>query len=376
MAPRSCKKACKRAASTPPDVRKLRKQQKVEINQRLALDLVRKTDSSRKRADTKVVQELFSNYKQAYGEDMVDNNAVYQYKQEIMNGAASTWLPSGFQLPSQVVVNVDNLSEVSGLTGSSPDKAAPWDTSCDTETEDVCKRGGRPKNTTKAAKSAHERNLEAAKHEAAERYVLARGNATGKYVQDGTLSTIITDVEVKYHLVKGTLSHDTIRTRARRNNPSGKGRGHMSPLNGMEHVIVDFCVKLARMGAPLDRNQVILLANDLMKGTIYQERLALYKKKHTCADEVDKVGVRWYYNFMRRNGHILKSVVTRTCDSKRWDYIRRENFEIMYDCVYEKMVEAGVAMKFSDTTEPVMYDSEGQPTEDKDAIVGMPLSIT
>ena len=151
-----------------------------------------------------------------------------------------------------------------------------------------------------------------------------------------------------------------IRSRLKRNNDSGIGDSQKSPMHEVEPIIVDYCIKLARMGSPLNRDQVELLARDIIAGTPTEQRMLAFKKQRKLAGNT-VIGGRWYYQFMKRHSNTIKAVRTRTSDSKRIQYITRENFQTMYDCVYERMVEGGVAIKHE---EPIMYDARGEITSD------------
>jgi hypothetical protein len=59
-------------------------------------------------------------------------------------------------------------------------------------------------------------------------------------------------------------------------------------------------------------------------------------------------------------------------DRNRSTYCTQENFANMYESVYEKMVEAGVAVKFK---EEMMFDKEGNITDDPKKCMDDPRSI-
>ena len=126
-----------------------------------------------------------------------------------------------------------------------------------------------------------------------EEYRKAHGLENGGKLKNRTIPRIIKEAEDQFELPSGSISEDTLRKRFARNNPSGKGNAHVSPVDELEPVIIDFCVKLARMGSPLGKEQVITLANDLLKGTGVEDPLFAYKKKHTSAtnDTAGRVGV-------------------------------------------------------------------------------------
>lgn len=365
---RRAKRAAEPAEKTPPDVKKLRKERKNECNQKIALELVMLSDSSRKRADKKVVQRVFEKYKRVYGEELVSKGDIYRFRNDILKGNASSWLPPSTQFPDTVAIDRDVSSNVSAITGDSPTEGGEGTV---VTPSTVAKKGGRPKNSTKAAKLELEERAHQAKQEAAEQYAALIGKKEGTYVPRKALPQIIEEVEEKYGVAKGTVNIHTVRSRVRRNNTTGIGKNNVSPVAEIEPIIVDFCIKLARMGAGLRKEQVCSLANSLLDGTEIQKRLASFKMKCTTtkATKADKVGARWYENFMRRHREHIKRVSLSTADDKRWTFQTRENFQTMYDNIYQQMEECGAAVKFQNN---VMYDATGNFTDNEDEMVGLP----
>jgi hypothetical protein len=72
---------------------------------------------------------------------------------------------------------------------------------------------------------------------------------------------------------------------------------------------------------------------------------------------------------MKRNADTLKRGRCRVMDANRHSWCTYENFERMYEGVYSAMVKAGIAVE---TEEPVMYDKQGEETEDEEKMVGKP----
>lgn len=366
---------------TPPELKKLKKEKKAHVNQLIALELVRSWDDNRKRADRKVVKEIFDRYKVVYGEDQVDRNSAYRFRSDILEGRASAWLPRDATLPSHVSCYDDQGTAVSTLTDgrtvTSPSStiASPstgGSPNTDSTNVGIKKSGGRPKGTTDAAKEDYEDRIERAYMHAVMLFAYRRCEAGRKKLANGTAAKVCREAEEHLSLKENSIKVETMLSRYKRGNVDGRGKGHVSPVEAMEPILVDFCIKLARMGQPLGKEQVLCLANDLIKGTESQERLVEYKKKHTSASSEDSgtLGRRWYENFMKRNKKHIKRVATRTADIKRHQYITRENFEIMYESVYKTMVEAGVAEELEEG-EYIMHTQEGKETSVESEAVGL-----
>jgi hypothetical protein len=107
----------------------------------------------------------------------------------------------------------------------------------------------------------------------------------------------------------------------------------------------------------LTKTSVLALANDLIADTEYWENLKAYKEQ--CKIPVDKLGGRWYTGFMTRQEAILRCHKTRIKDVKQRTWVTEENFAMMYDNVYEAMVEAGVAVRL----EAEVGSEGGRPTK-------------
>ena len=368
MAPRRPKRkasAALRPLKTPPDMKKFRQEQKDDVNRRIALDLVRALQGGRQRAEPGFLPKLLAKYKKVYGEELVSQTAVYNFRKDILQGRASSWLPLEANLPADISFPKSPQSgdsAVSSLTAATQDRGKDPPKST----------GGRPKGTTKAAKEDYERRVEEALEVASQRYRDARDQVTvtcaHASLRPRFLPDLIEEVASKYDVSADELKSNTIRSRYKRRNVTGKGRGHVSPMADVEPLIVEFCVQLARMGAPLDRGQVEILAYELVLGTETERKIREYKARHKLGGNT-LIGRRWYSQFMKRHSAVIKRATTRIADGKRLQYITRENFQIMYDCVYKQMVEAGVAKEI---TEEQFFAQDGLITTIEEKATGLP----
>jgi Fe-S-cluster formation regulator IscX/YfhJ len=60
------------------------------------------------------------------------------------------------------------------------------------------------------------------------------------------------------------------------------------------------------------------------------------------------LGTRYWQNFCRRNADVVSAKKSVRFDSKRDGWCRLDNFEDVYDGVYEKMWEAGIAQELDE----------------------------
>ena len=243
--------------------------------------------------------------------------------------------------------------------------------------------GGRPSGSTKASKSLLKKKLLEAKTEAAVQYQSSR-LSNGNKLANGTLKGIISYVEKKFDLPSNSIRPKTIRSRFIRKNLDGTAAQRISPLVAIEPLLVEYCKKLALMGAPLTRDQVISLATDLIKGTDYEKNLLATKKLRQVIQvpviddfeeedkEVTVIGVKWYYGFMRRNCDEVKRAKGYIRDINRFNYCTYSNFELAYNCAYEAMVVAKVATKLD---KPTLFDADGKIVTDPDLACGLPTQF-
>lgn len=186
---------------------------------------------------------------------------------------------------------VDHVLRNAALASSIPLSVQP---------EDELKQSGRKKGSTVAAKEERISIFENAKNEAAllclDETLLARD--AKRNIPTNRVTEIINATEEKYGLDKGTIKVETIRSRIKRNNITAFKHQETSPLAEIEPHLVNFCLQICDMGFPLTRDQVILLAESLIKDTEYYDKMYAYKKKLKLPLPKDKsvdglIGRRW-----------------------------------------------------------------------------------
>ena len=257
------------------------------------------------------------------------------------------------------VPRVIELGTIDGSsTASTVTRSLTFDDSIN-QTTTVSSRcvGGRPKGTTNQAKLEHSIKLSSAITKAAVHFADERSKAKSKgtIVRSGMLKSITTSVEEEFGLLPGELKLKTIKGRVDRNNLTGVALQRVSPIAAVEPIIVDYCVRLANMGVPLCRAQVISLADSIISGTKHQADLANFKeRRHLLGSSF--TGPAWYNGFMKRHSDLIVSKHGWVKDIKRHSWCVYDTFEAMYREVYEQMVISKVAIKLD---EPVLYNKEG-----------------
>jgi hypothetical protein len=189
---------------------------------------------------------------------------------------------------------------------------------------------------------------------------------------------ITEDVESRRNLCRGTIPFETICSRLKRRNLSGKTWQRTSPIETVEPLLVQHCRKLANIGSPLCKDQVISLVASLICNTVHYDSLVEFKKRlrlqipivddDSCG-ESSFLGRRWYEGFLLRNNDKIMRGKGRVKDIKRHTWCTYENFVDMYDGVYKAMVLAKVAVELD---EERMYDMNGEEVNLREQCFGRP----
>jgi hypothetical protein len=183
--------------------------------------------------------------------------------------------------------------------------------------------GGRPKGSTKKAAKARSKAAKNALMEASLLYQKAKQNNPSEQLPRGTLKGIVIDVEAKNGLAPGTISPETVRTRVSRNNPSGLGITQISPVSvEVEGLICQYCIRLAKIGLPLTKDQVIGIALSLIEGTAVEENVKEWKKNYSHYDPTAPLlGSKWFQGFLKRHDEEFKRVRARVKDVQRFPLV-------------------------------------------------------
>jgi hypothetical protein len=245
------------------------------------------------------------------------------------------------------VIMAGNESQTSDLTSLTLQDESINVSSTSTSTN----HGGRPKGSkasekervTKAKKLAMTKAARLCLHE---KQTAERANtivAPGKYKE------IIKLVEEQEDIESGSISISAIRSRLLRNNITGFRPQNTSPLEEIEPIIVQYCLKLARIRAPLTRESVILLVESLIENGVYADRM------------------------MERNKDTIRRQRGRVVDIKRHTWCTFDHFSDMYDANYSRMVECGIAVELENE---VYMDKQGKEvSKDNENAYGQPTKF-
>jgi hypothetical protein len=151
----------------------------------------------------------------------------------------------------------------------------------DSEEESVVNQTGRPKDTTNKHKKQYSQNVIDATNQVCLSYkqVKEAARSMGEKCSNGTLEQLIESAEIKYGLKKGDIKPGLVSSRVKRNKLSGKRHQQISPLADIEPLIVEWCLRMARIGMALTKSNVVALATDLIAGTVHARKLKRFKKK-------------------------------------------------------------------------------------------------
>jgi hypothetical protein len=242
--------------------------------------------------------------------------------------------------------------------------------------------GGRPKGSTCIAKENYSMVLKKATTDASLLYQKEKiaAEAEKRNVGKGVLKQIVLQMESERGLPPNTIPLNTIRNRILRNNVHADVELSLSPLKNVEPILVEYCIRLARIGNALNKDQVISLAEDVIHGTSIANDLAKFKTARKIKDiyhqSIDNqqrviVGEGWYNNFMKRNKDKIKRQRLKVKDRQRLTYCTYPNFQIMYETVYEDMVKCGIAIKLE---KEVLVNCNGELVYDEKESDGLPTN--
>jgi hypothetical protein len=71
----------------------------------------------------------------------------------------------------------------------------------------------------------------------------------------------------------------------RRNNVSGIAHQKVLPLNDIETLLVEWCIKMAKIGQAVTKENVMDLATKLIEGTTYAKAGAIHNEKKFKANK-------------------------------------------------------------------------------------------
>jgi hypothetical protein len=217
--------------------------------------------------------------------------------------------------------------------------------------------GGRPKGSTMALSRDYQHRIKMAINDTAEQYSAVRQESKMNNLSRaprGVLTKIIAASKEKYNLHHSTtIKIETIRTRVKKKETIAGGivaQGTPSPMIAIEPYIVQIVSQLAKMRTPICISQGLLLANSIISETPTYDAVLEWKQKHNVHfrnNGKTALGPSYWRGFMKRNKHLIASKKAVKFDSKRADWCTYNNFETMYNEVYEEMVKGGIAWKLN-----------------------------
>jgi len=210
------------------------------------------------------------------------------------------------------------------------------------------RKSGRPKGTTNISKRETKTNVEdclAAVVQELSEARKERHDKGGCRTQKGLLDQIIKKQKEVFGLDDSVeIKHRTVWERLRRNilQPVRKP-GPKSPLAELEDTIIDIAIQMCRCRQPLTTSEGLVLVNSLIKGTKYETMVSEFQTKN-CGGTIKntttkgEVGESYWSAFMKRNQHRIVNKRGEKFASSRADWSTYENFEKMYDHIYDEMV--------------------------------------
>jgi hypothetical protein len=158
--------------------------------------------------------------------------------------------------------------------------------------------------------------------------------------------------------------------RALRGNPKLQpGGGQVLPMDLLEPLLVALCIAIQRIHVPVKVNIFLDVVNSLLEGSDLEKQITDWKVRHSFykPDPINppaNLGIAYYKGFMNRNSKEIESKSPRNFAADRLKWTTYENVELMYDKVYEAIVEAG-APHF--LPEPKWMDETGNHVAEEDA---------
>jgi hypothetical protein len=169
---------------------------------------------------------------------------------------------------------------------------------------------------------------------------------TGR-VRRGTFEKVIEKVCVKYSIKRNEIQMETVLSRNRVGRKlKVKHRATESPMAGIEGHLLAAILCRAALRQPVSCAEGLEVANSLIEGTTIRLDLMAWKKANLKNGPDDDsfgsivfIGTWYWQNFCRRYRNLISAKKAVRFDSKRDDWYRLDNFEDLY----ERLWEAGIA---------------------------------
>ena len=116
------------------------------------------------------------------------------------------------------------------------------------------------------------------------------------------------------------------------------------------------------MGCLVDSEGFLSLANSLIEGTETYDNLQAFKRKSNLPE--GPVGIRYFNQFKKRHDAAVSCSVAKMNDVKRQQFGSYLNVSLMYDRIYTRMANEGLAQKLDN---PLWMDQQGNITSCENA---------
>ena len=214
-------------------------------------------------------------------------------------------------------------------------------------------RGGRPVSSSKKRKIYTKKATICALNFITETYhkeLIDVRKTHGKQSQlpNGRLDTIIQDAKCKYKLPQNqVIKKDTIRKRLQtKRNLRVIKKGPLPPIHEFEPLLVEWLSLAYNSCFCLSVGKALCLANSLIRGTIYEQKMKNFKEKlglnYVPGNVLEEA---WFSGFMECNKDKLKCTRGHNFSLDRDSWSTYQNFSNMYNQIETSLIECDVAEK-------------------------------
>jgi hypothetical protein len=280
-----------------------------------------------------------------------DDNLVHL---EIDTSINNQTVVSGFTDASPVALATANVTAITAPTGATI-------TTPGSESVSTSKRGERPEGSTKSIIKGRKALVADATDECAIQIANVKSIAMHKTHKCGntsrvrreTFEKVIEKVCVKYNIERNEIQMEKALSRNRFGRKlKVKHRGTESPMAGIEGHLLAAILRRAALRQPVSCAEGLELANFMIEGTTTQLDLMARQKENLKNgpddDSFGSLGTRYWQKNCRRNRNLISAKKAVRFDSKRDEWCRLDNFEDMYEDVYGRFLEAGIAEKLDE----------------------------
>ena len=132
----------------------------------------------------------------------------------------------------------------------------------------------------------------------------------------------------------------------KRGNLSPTHAGTLSPIHEAEKALVIISIQMGKIRQPLSCAEGVALMNDLIKDTPMQDALKEFQMVRYLGRPEFEYGTLtqgWWKGFKHRNGHLVVSKRGERFACSRADWTKESNLAMMYNVIYDEMIDAGIA---------------------------------